>query len=208
MNDEEIKDRVKRYPERASYNLEDLRSILSRNFVCTVSFVDEGVPYAIPMMFANRGETIYLHGSMESRIYSVMRSSQLIAISLMELNGIVLASEIRNNSVNYVSALIFGRPVEVEDKAEKLQTFRMLTEKIAPGRWEDSIKPSEYDLNGVFVFSVKPETFSMKMRSGPPHDSLQSGIWSGVIPILHSYGNAGEDAPGYIRSLYGRYLFR
>ncbi len=202
-----IKDKVTRYPERASYSDEDLVAMLDRNFTCTVSFIDGGIPYAIPMMLASEGKTIYLHGSMKSRIYGILKTGQLIAISLLEINGIVLAKEIKNNSINYVSALIFGRPYEIDDTEKKIEVFRLLTEKLVKGRWDNSIKPSYEDLNGVFVFAVKPETFSMKARTGPPHDTSTDDIWSGVLPIQHTISEAGENAPEYVKSLYGKRIF-
>jgi len=202
-----IKDKVNRYPERASYSDEDLVAMLARNFTCTVSFIDGGIPYAIPMMLASEGKTIYLHGSVKSRIYGILKTGQVIAISLLEVNGIVLAKEIKNNSVNYVSALIFGRPHEIVDNAKKLEVFRILTEKMVKGRWDNSVKPSDEDLDGVFVFEVNPETFSMKARTGPPHDSSADDIWSGVLPIEHIIGEGEENAPEYVKSLYGRRIF-
>lgn len=207
MSEDHIKDRVNRYPERASYDPDELRAILDRNFVCTVSFIDDMVPYAIPMMLASDGDTIYLHGSTKSRLYGILKRGQLIAISILEIKGIVLAKEIKNNSVNYVSAIIFGRPSEVNDDEKKLFVFKILTEKMVRGRWERSIKPSEADLKDVFVFAVKPEKFSIKSRTGPPHDSSNEDIWSGVLPVIHLLGDPGEDAPEYVRSLNGKRIF-
>ncbi|MEM0155251.1 MAG: pyridoxamine 5'-phosphate oxidase family protein [Thermoplasmataceae archaeon] len=175
---------VRRYPNRASYDKELLIDILRGGFICHVAFQVSGQPFVIPMMYYNDSEFIYLHASPAARISGSFRAGDPIAISVVELNGIVLAKGIADNSMNYRSAVIFGTPEEICDDEGKLTFVREWIDKILPGRRENSEMPTNNELKNVSVFRVKLDQFSVKVRKGGPSEKRTNPeIWSGVIPF-------------------------
>ncbi|MEL9915039.1 MAG: pyridoxamine 5'-phosphate oxidase family protein [Thermoplasmatales archaeon] len=203
MNEEFIK--VRRHPERASYNKELLLDILHNNFVCNVSFQEMGQPFIIPMAYYSDENFIYLHGSPSSRIISHLREKRKICISVLEINGIVLAKGIADNSINYRSALVFGRATEVERAEEKARMFAEWIERMLPGRLSNSVMPDDDELRSVSVFKIPLRTFSIKVRdSGPIEKRTNPNIWTGVIPIIRIYGKptySSGDPPDYIKKI-------
>ncbi len=183
MKDPKINYKVRRYANRASYKEEDLIGILNSTFISTVSFSENDVAYTIPMNYINHGKDVYLHCSPESRMYSILNSENVITFTVLLIDGIVLSSRVANNSVNYRSAIIYGKAVEIKDENEKLNVFRELTERIIPGRWDDSIHPSHEELSKVAVFKLEIINFSVKIRKGFGMNYSDDKIWEGIIPL-------------------------
>ncbi len=176
--------KVRRHPERGSYDRELLMSILQSGFVCQVAFQLEGQPYIIPMTYYNDSDFIFIHGSPAARISNTLRAGTLVAISVLELNGLVLAKGLADNSMNYRSAIIFGKPVELEGLEEKLSFFKEWIDHLVPGRKENTELPNNDELANVSVFKVKLEQFSLKVRKGGPSEVRRNPeIWAGVIPF-------------------------
>jgi nitroimidazol reductase NimA-like FMN-containing flavoprotein (pyridoxamine 5'-phosphate oxidase superfamily) len=195
--------RVRRHPERASYDRDLLMDILSNGFVCSVSFQVDGQPFIIPMTYYNDSEYIYIHGNPASRIVNTFRSGAPLAISVLELNGIVLAKGLASNSMNYRSAIIFGNAVELPTDEDKLSYFTEWIDRMVPGRKEKTILPNEEELRGVSAFKVKIEKFSVKVRKGGPVETRKNPeIWSGVIPASLKFSTpefaSSPEAPDYV----------
>ena len=179
--------RVVRYSERASYDKNELMRVLNRNFVCHVGFIDGGEPYVIPMLYVNDDQYIYMHGSPDSRLIKIIGSGSPIVIAITEVHGIVLASNLCNNSINYESVIIYGRGSFVNDPGEKLRVFQLMINRLVPGRLSDTELPSIDELNSVAVVKVGIEDFAIKRREGGPTTSSDKH-WEGIIPIMTIYG--------------------
>jgi nitroimidazol reductase NimA-like FMN-containing flavoprotein (pyridoxamine 5'-phosphate oxidase superfamily) len=176
--------KVKRHPERGNYDRELLLDILGNGLVCQVAFQVEGQPFIIPMSYYNNKEFIFIHCSPVARISKTLKNGGPVAISVLELNGLVIAKGLADNSMNYRSAIIFGKPVELVSDEEKMAYFKEWIDHLMPGRKENSELPSKDELSGVAVFKVRIDQFSIKVREGGPSELRKNPeIWSGVIPI-------------------------
>lgn len=149
--------KVKRHPERATYDKKQLLDILEKGLVCQVSFQVDGQPFIIPMMYYNNDEYIYIHGSPAARIINTIKGKKSVAISVLELNGLVVARRLANNSMNYRSAVIFGTPEEMEENSDKKAMFEEWIRRLLPERAEDTELPSKHELDTVSVFRVRME---------------------------------------------------
>ncbi|WP_243671052.1 pyridoxamine 5'-phosphate oxidase family protein [Vulcanisaeta sp. JCM 16161] len=157
-----------RYSERASYDRDELIRLLNRNFICHVGFVDEGEPYIIPMLYVNDDQYIYMHGSPDSRLIKIIGGGSPIVIAITEVRGIVLSSNLCNNSINYESAIIYGRGFLIDDLNEKLRVFQLMINRLVPGRIGDTELPTTNELESVAVVRIKIEDFAIKRREGGP----------------------------------------
>ncbi|MGC8607420.1 MAG: pyridoxamine 5'-phosphate oxidase family protein [Vulcanisaeta sp.] len=196
--------KVVRYSERASYDRDELMKILSRNFICHVGFIDEGEPYVIPMLYVNDDQYIYMHGSPDSRLIKIIGGGSPIVIAVTEIHGIVLSSDLCNNSINYASVIVYGRGSFVNEPAEKLRVFQLIINRLVPGRIGDTDLPTIDELNSVAVVKVKIEDFAIKKREGGPKISSDKH-WEGVIPIVINYGKLismnNKPIPRYLMDL-------
>ena len=176
--------KVRRHPERGSYDKEVLLDILKSGLVCQVAFQQNGLPFIIPMTYYNDYDYIYIHGSPVARISNTLRDGPTVAISVLELNGLVLAKGLADNSMNYRSAIIFGKPEELITEEEKMSFFKEWIDRLIPGRKEDTALPNHDELKNVTVFRVKLDQFSVKIRKGGPSEVRKDpNIWSGVVPL-------------------------
>lgn len=200
---------VKRMAKRGDYDRATLYPIIDAALICHVGFVQAGQPYVIPTIHARRDDSLILHGAKASRLLKHIASGEPICITITHLDGLVLARSTFHSSMNYRSAVIFGRGRLIEDQAEKLRAFETLTEHLMPGRWADTRYPTPIELKGTSVVEVPIESASAKIRTGPPVDEEEDyalPIWAGVLPIEQRWLapvadpllGAGVEVPPYL----------
>lgn len=190
------KNRVKRVPKRASYDKETVHEILDDNFLCNVAFNGEETPFVIPTIYGRKGDSIFLHGSVKSRLMNKVGEGIPVCISVTMVDGLVLARSVFHHSANYRSVVLFGRAIEVTDDKKKNEAFEAITENVLKGRWNEARQPTQKELDVTAVMEVKIETASAKVRTGGPIDDKEDydlNIWAGVLPINSVYGAAITD---------------
>ncbi len=57
--------RVRRKPERGSYDRATINAILDEALVCHVGFAVDGQPYVIPATYGRIGDQLYLHTAVQ-----------------------------------------------------------------------------------------------------------------------------------------------
>lgn len=177
---------VRRKAQRASYARADVYAILDEAPVCNVGFVEDGRPVVIPINHWRIGDSLYFHGSPASRLLHVLCAGAEVCVTATLVDGMVLARAAARHSVNYRSAVVFGRAREVTDRAEKRAAFAALIDWVAPGRWAEVRQPSDGELDAVRMAALPLEEASAKMRAGPPADTEEDHalpVWAGVVPM-------------------------
>lgn len=190
------KNKIKRNPKRASYDKETVYKILDHNYLCHIAFNSEETPFIIPTIYGREGNSIYLHGSVKSRLMNKLREGMPVCISVAMVDGLVLARSAFHHSINYRSVVLFGKAVEVIDNGEKNEAFEVITENVLKGRWNEVRQPTQKELDTTALLKMKIETASAKVRTGGPIDDKEDynlDIWAGVIPINKVYGKPIED---------------
>ena len=201
--------RVRRLPARAIYDTDTIYPIIDEALICHVGFVADGQPFVIPTIHARMGDTIILHGAKASRLLKHAAAGEALCITCTIVDGLVLARSVFHHSMNYRSAVIFGRGRLAENDDEKWAALEAITEHVMPGRWADARQPNELEMNATSVILVEIEEATAKVRSGPPGDEEEDyalPIWAGVLPSQIQYGAPVDDpklgegigVPGYV----------
>jgi uncharacterized protein len=180
------KTRVRRKPERGSYDRELIYSILDEAFVCHVGFIADGLPFVVPTNYVRVGDKLFLHGSIASRLMKTLGSGAPFCLSVTLLDGIVCAPTAVGHSVNYRSVVVLGKAEVVEGEAAKLAAMRDFVEYVIRGRWASVRPPSEQELKGTMVLAVPLVEASAKVRTGFALDAGEdyaASAWTGVIPM-------------------------
>lgn len=183
------RNKVKRVPKRAHYDREVIYQVLDATFHCHVGLVANDQPFVIPTAFGRQGDKIYLHGATTSRMMVHGGEGFPVCITVTMVDGIVLARSAFHHSMNYRSAVIFGKAKEVAAK-DKEAALKVISDQILPGRWEESRLPTEKELKATTVLEVTIEQGSAKIRTGPPKDDVpdyELPIWAGVLPMETKY---------------------
>ena len=203
------KTKLKRLPKRGHFDRETIYSVLDEAFICHVGFTVDGQTFVIPTSFVRDGDKIYIHGASVSRMLKSLAEGIEICVTVTLIDGLVLARSVFNHSMNYRSVVMFGRAEMIEDRDEKMKALHIFTEKLIPGRWDDSRIPNEKELNVTTVLSLDITEASAKVRTGDPSDDkkdYETDFWAGVVPLKLTAADPIDDSelkegieqPGYL----------
>jgi uncharacterized protein len=178
--------RVRRVPQRGVYDRGTVDGILDETLISHVGFVHAGAPVVIPTLHARLGDRLYLHGSAASRMLRTLERGVPVCVTATLVDGLVLARSAFHHSVNYRSAVVFGRAELVQPEQERLRALELFTEKLVPGRWPEVRPPTRQELKGTKVLSLPLDEASAKVRTGAPIDDDEDydlPVWAGVLPL-------------------------
>ncbi|MEN0046293.1 MAG: pyridoxamine 5'-phosphate oxidase family protein [Bacteroidota bacterium] len=184
------RNKVRRIAKRGQYDKTTIYEILDAAFVAHVGFAIDGQPFVIPTAYGRKEDVIYLHGASTSRMLMVLEKQALpICITVTHLDGIVVARSAFNSSMNYRSAVVFGKGELVEGE-EKMEALKIITENILKGRWDEARLPKANEMKVTSVLKVSIEQASAKIRTGGVgREKVDEHlpIWAGVLPIKQVY---------------------
>ena len=206
--------RHRRLREQGRAGRESLYAVLRAGLVAHLGVVIDGSPMVVPTSYGFDDSTLYLHGSVASRSLGTARTPVCVTVTLTD--GLVLARSVFEHAINYRSAMIYGVPRLVEDRAGKLTGLRLLSEHMAPGQWEYARQPSRKELAATRLLALSLAEASVKIRTGPPDDGdspdAALGRWAGELPLASTWQQPVPDpalppgipVPGHIGSLAGQ----
>ncbi len=199
-----------REKERMSYSREQAHAILDEAWFCTLSFVHDNEPRALPTLFVRVDDIVYVHFSTGSRFglgsrFDVMR----VCLSVTHLDGIILARSQFHHSANYRSLVAHADAALVTDPAERDLAFAALVEKVGTGRSAATRPPNLKEAAQTAVLRLPLDEVSVRTRTGGVNDEpedLDLPHWAGVLPMRVVAGPAQPDTgvtaplPSYLRS--------
>lgn len=213
--------RVIRSRERAATDRAALYEVLDEGMVAHLGIVIDDTPRVLPTAFAydldgpDRDGTLYFHGSVASRsLVSAPEVSVCLTITLVD--GLVLARSGFHHSMNYRSAVVIGRPRQVEEPAERDRALDLIVDRLVPGRARTLRPHTRKDLAATTVLALGLHEASVKARSGGPKDDEADieadDTWAGVVPLTTVRGDpvTGDDCspelavPDHVRALVDR----
>ena len=178
--------KINRMPVRGSYDRDTIYKILDESFICQIGFNIDKQVNIIPTLYGRKDDSIFIHGSKNSRMLKSFETGQDICISVTLIDGIVLARSAFHHSVNYRSVVLFGKPIIVKSEEKKKEGLNVIMDQIISGRWEDVRKPNENELNVTSIYKIKINEASAKIRTGSAvddKDDLDLNVWAGVLPL-------------------------
>jgi nitroimidazol reductase NimA-like FMN-containing flavoprotein (pyridoxamine 5'-phosphate oxidase superfamily) len=194
---------MKRLPERGSQDFDLACQIIDAAKICHVGFILDDQPYVIPMACARSGRDLLLHGSIASRLVQALADGAPCCVAVTHLDGLVLARSAFHSSMNYRSVMVFGRARLLEDDADRARGFDALVEHLVPGRLADLRPSSAKELSATALLALPIETFTTKVRTGPPGDlaaDVDAPVWAGVVPLEMVAGEP-QDAPDLVHDI-------
>lgn len=187
---------VRRLPKRGSHDENVIHSILDAAFIAHIGFCVEGQPFVIPTLFGRSENTLYVHGSAASRMMRQLETGIPACVTVTIVDGLVLARSAFHHSMNYRSVVAFGTARKIEDRGEKTEALRVISEHLIAGRWDDVREPNEIELKATTVLEFTIEEASAKVRTGPPVDDEEDygrTVWAGVLPLAMTPGDIVPD---------------
>lgn len=201
--------KFKREAELGSHDFELACKVLDAGKVCHVGFTLNDQPYVVPMAYARMGKLLLIHGSVASRLMKNLADGLHCCVTVTHFDGLVYARSSFYSSMNYRSVMVFGTANLVTDPNDKDKGIKALVDHLMPGRRADLRESTPKELNATSLLSLPIETFSVKIRTGPPEDKksdLDTPVWAGVVPLETVPGEpvdapdllAGVERPDYL----------
>lgn len=197
---------VKRVAQNASYDRARLHAIVDAAWVCHIAFVDAHGAHCIPTACWRAGDHLYIHGSNGSRLLKRL-AEQECCVTITHVDGLVLARSAFNHSMNYRSAMVYGRFEPVDDDAAKRAAMEAFMAHLVPGRQADVRPGNDKEYAATTVMRIALAEAACKTRTGGPRDDeadLGMPVWAGVLPLAQTRGAPRPDercevaAPGYV----------
>ena len=180
------KNRVKKSYKRASYKKETIYQILDCSALAHVAYVIDNTPYCTPTTHWREGNTLYWHGSSASRMIKQLKQGVDVCVTVSRLDGFVLARSAFHHSVNYRSAMCFGKAMLVSNDEEKYRALNNMIDRFYPKRTCEMRAITQKELKATTVIQMKIDVAAAKMRASGPQDDetdYATPIWAGVIPV-------------------------
>ena len=210
--------RLRRIPEKAVHDREQLDAVLDAGLIAHVAVVDFGAsdgrvseaqPYVVPVAYARDGDQVLFHGSTGSRLFRALAAGAPTCLTVTLLDGLVVARSAFESSMHYRSAMVLGRCTVVAGEAREAALERV-TEHLMPGRWPAARPPLPKELAATLVLALPLDETSVKVSDGPPDDAdddVRLPIWAGTVPIREAFGEPvdapdlpdGLPVPDYVR---------
>jgi nitroimidazol reductase NimA-like FMN-containing flavoprotein (pyridoxamine 5'-phosphate oxidase superfamily) len=188
--------KIRRLPKRAHYDRDTVYAILDAGFVCHLGYVIDRQPYVTPTAYWREGDAVYWHGSSKSKMLLALEKAPSVCLTVTHFDALVVARSGFHMSVNYRSAMLFGKPYLVSDPAEKLAKMEKFVARVYPGHWKNLRPVNKQELKAMKVFGLHLDEAVAKVRSGGPIDEpedYQLPIWAGVVPIRQVLGEPTDD---------------
>ncbi|MEC3973756.1 pyridoxamine 5'-phosphate oxidase family protein [Amycolatopsis sp. H20-H5] len=187
-----------RRKHRAVTDRAALHAVLDEALICHLGVVRDGVPMVLPTGYGRDGDMLYLHGSTGASSLRAATTGLDICVTVTIVDGIVYSRSINNHSMNYRSAVIFGRAEPVVEREAKMHALHVLTDHLAPGSWEHARDVNAKEFAAVSVLAVDLAEASVKMRGegpGDPEDDVAADLaWAGVLPVSTVFGEPEPSA--------------
>lgn len=199
---------VKRIAQNASYDSAVLHAIVDAAWICHIAFADAHGTHCIPTACWRDGDHVYIHGSNGSRLLKRL-AEQECCVTITHVDGLVLARAAFNHSMNYRSAMIYGRFEPVDDDAAKRTALEAFMAHLVPGRQADVRPGNDKEYAATTVLRIALAEAACKTRTGGPkddEDDLALPVWAGVLPLAQARGAPQPDArctvaaPDYVRN--------
>ena len=196
--------RVRRVAENARYDRATLHAIIDAAYLCHVAFADDKGTHNIPTACWREGEHLYIHGSNGGRMVKWLGQGAQACVTITHLDGLVLARSAFNHSMNYRSAMVYGR---FEPVADKHAALAALMDHLAVGRQAEIRAGNDKEFAATTVLRIALDKAACKVRSGPPVDDaedMQHPVWTGVLPLVQVRAAPVADTlntaatPGYV----------
>lgn len=187
---------VRRKPDRARYDAPTIHAIVDAALLCHIGFSDAAGTHCLPTACWRDGEHLYIHGAKSSRLIDALLAADC-AVCITHLDGLVMARAAKYHSMNYRSAVIYGRFAEVFGEDAKAAALAAFIEHISPGRNADIRPSSPAELASTRVLRLPLAEAVAKLRRGGPQDrpeDLERPVWAGVLPLALRVGPALAEA--------------
>lgn len=185
--------RVRRRPQRASYDEAAVYGVLDAGIMAHVGYVIDGQPFVTPTAYWREGRKLYWHGAAASRMLATVAQGAPVSVTVSFLDGFVVGRSGIVHSLNYRSVMAFGRARLISDLGEVRAAMEGFLDRLYTGRALKLRPTTDDELRRIALVEMEIEEASAKVRdTGVADLPADEGwaAWCGVFPVETRIGAA------------------
>ncbi|RVT99495.1 pyridoxamine 5'-phosphate oxidase family protein [Rhodovarius crocodyli] len=189
------RNKVKRKPQRGSYDKQAVYDILDSAMICHIAYVIDGQPYCTPTSFWREGDDLIWHGSSASRMVRAQSGGVPVCLTVTHLDAVILARCGFNHSVNYRSVMAYGTAHIVDDLDEKHKLIDAFLDRFFPGRAATMRPATVQEVKATTFIRMKIDDASAKVRDlhiADDEEDYAWPAWTALYPVKQVIGPAEE----------------
>ena len=185
-----------RKPDRYLADRAALDDLLDAMPVGVLSTVVDGEPWSVPLLVARDGDQVLLHGSTGAGALRHVLTGAPVTLTVVALDGLVVAETAFDSSANYRSAVLRGTTVELGQE-EATGALERLTDRLLPGRTAEvrSSTGKELRATSCLALPIVDGSWLLKARTGGTDPAEDPTVWTGVVPLALTAGTP-QPTPG------------
>lgn len=160
-----------RYIQRKCNDKQKISDFLEDSRVGVIAMNDGNLPYAVPLNYLWHDSSIFFHGAGSGRKELILSKEPVVCFTVFEEYGTVLDPMPCHADTSYMSVMLFGKIVKVNDFEESAHVLDLLVEKYTPGYYKKGLSAkmmenyrSGVDGNLVSVYRLTPEEITAKQN--------------------------------------------
>lgn len=160
--------------------------VLDAGLVAHVGFFVADQMLVIPMTYGRDGRTLFLHGSVASRLLHALERHTQVCVTVTLIDGLHLSGSAGDRAADYRCVAVFGEAKILAEGAAKSAALHLISEHLTHGRWPEARAPSVEELNANTVLKFSIDDVSAKVRRRSPQDGesdVKHPVWAGILPI-------------------------
>lgn len=201
-----------RMPEKMSEARAALDELFASSVLAHIALIVDDRPVVFPTAFAVIDNQLVIHGSTGSRWMRAIEG-QDVTVEVTKIDAIVVARSTFESSVNYRSAMVFGRFVAVPGE-EKSALLDALSDRLIPRRSSEVRASLKKELAATAILAMPIDEWSLRVSEGWAEDGdedIAGDSWGGVVNfgppsatiVAAPDLRAGIPVPASVRELAG-----
>ncbi len=141
-----------RRAEKEITGRKELEAILTKATICRIGFIDQNVPYIVPLNFGYKNGCLYFHSASEGKKIDLMKKNNFVCFEVDVDHDIVDTGIPCNWSSKYASIIGYGTVSFITNEGKKKEALNCIIDHYSPGTSYDFPKKN---LDEVTVIQVK-----------------------------------------------------
>jgi uncharacterized protein len=200
-----------RLPEKATHDVAQLHALMDGTRLAHVGLTADDHPLVVPTGFVRDGDRVLIHGSTGSRWMRLLAEGADACLTVTALDAIVVARSTFESSLQYRSAVLFGKFEPVTGRAQQ-RALDVVVDGLIAGRRGEVRASTRRELAATLVLALPIAQWSLRVSDGWPEDEdsdIAGPAWAGVVPMRTVYDEpvpapdlrAGVEVPPSVRAL-------
>ncbi len=168
-----------RYIQRNCTDRNKIEEFLQNTRIGVIGIHTGKYPYSVPVNYIWYRGAIYFHGMGSGKKNELLLQNPLVSFTVFEEYGTVKDPVPCHADTSYMSVMLFGTAVQIEDFEESADVLKQIMEKYMPDFYKSKMPASfvqkyrsSYDNKAVAVYKIVVEEITAKIN-----EALQDDIF-------------------------------